>query len=133
VTALTRYFDAPARALMSVLFLLSGTGKLGAIAATQAYMRAFGVPGSLIWPAAAFEIGAGIALLVGLWTRWVALLLAGWCVLTASIFHTAFADQIQMIMFLKNMTMAGGFLLLGKTGAPGLGVDGALSGGKAAR
>ena len=85
---------------------------------TQAYMRAFGVPGVLVWPAAAWEIGGGVLLLIGLWTRPLALLLAGWCMLTAFIFHTAFAYQIMMMMFLKNMTMAGSFLLLAKTGAP---------------
>jgi putative oxidoreductase len=125
--ALTRWGDGPARALMSLLFLLSGVGKLSAVAATQGYMNAYGVPGALIWPAAAWEIGGGVLLLIGLWTRPLALLLAGWCLLTAFIFHTAFADQNQMINFLKNMVMAGGFLLLARTGAPGLSVDGLLS------
>jgi uncharacterized membrane protein YphA (DoxX/SURF4 family) len=92
---------------MSLLFLLSGVGKLSAIVATQAYMRTFGVLGVLVWPAAAWEIGGGVLLLIGLWARPLALLLAGWCLLTAIIFHTAFADQIMMMMFLKNMTMAG--------------------------
>ena len=124
---LTKWIDAPARALMSMLFLLSGIGKLTAISATQGYMNAFGVPGVLVWPAAAWEIGGGVMLLIGLWTRPLALLLAGWCLVTAVIFHAAFADQVQMVMFLKNLTMAGGFLLLAKTGAPGLAVDGLLS------
>ena len=45
---LTKYIDSPARALMLLLFFLSGIGKLRAIVATQAYMRAFGVPGVLV-------------------------------------------------------------------------------------
>ncbi|CAN5923071.1 DoxX family protein [soil metagenome] len=131
--SLTRWGDAPARTLMSMLFLLSGIGKLSTISATQGYMNAFGVPGVLVWPAAAWEIAGGLLLLIGLWTRPLALLLASWCLLTAVIFHTAFADQLQMMMFLKNMTMAGGFLLLARTGAPGLSVDGLLSSRKGVR
>ncbi len=124
---LPNWIDAPARALMALLFLLSGVSKLTGVGFTQAYMAAFGVPVGLLWPAAAFEITYGALLLAGLWTRPVALLLAGWCLLTAVIFHTAFADPIMFMMFLKNVTMAGGFLLLARTGAPGLGIDGLLS------
>jgi putative oxidoreductase len=119
--------DLPARVLMSLLFLASGVGKISAIAATQAYMKAFGVPGVLIWPAAAWEIIAGIFLLIGLGIRPLALLLAGWCLLTATIFHVGWADQIQQLMFLKNMTMAGGFLMLAKTGSWAMSVDAMLA------
>ena len=124
---LPRWVDLPARTLMSVLFLLSGVGKITAVAATQAYMAAYGVPGLLLWPAAALEIGSGLLLLLGLGLRPLGLLLAGWCLLTALIFHTAFADQNQMINFLKNLTMAGGFLLLAERGAPTFSLDGLLS------
>jgi putative oxidoreductase len=65
-----------------------------------------------LWPAILFEIGAGLLIIVGYKTRIVAALLAGFSVLTAAIFHNQFADQIQMIMFLKNLSMAGGFALL---------------------
>ncbi|MCJ2016667.1 DoxX family protein [Methylobacterium sp. E-065] len=108
---------------MVALFLVSGIGKLTAVAATQGYMTAYGVPAMLVWPAAAFEIGAGVLLLLGLWTRPLGLCLAGWCLLTAAIFHTAFADQNQLINFLKNLTMAGGFLLLARAGATGFSLD----------
>ena len=117
------WIDLPARLLMSVLFLLSGVGKVTAVAATQAYMAAYGVPGLLLWPAAALEIGGGLLLLLGLGLRPLGLVLAGWCLLTALIFHTAWADQNQMINFLKNLTMAGGFLLLAIRGAPTFGLD----------
>lgn len=123
----TRWVDLPARVLMSILFLLSGLGKITAVAATQAYMTAYGVPGPLLWPAAALEIGSGVLLLLGLGLRPLGLVLAGWCLLTALIFHTAFADQNQTINFLKNLTMAGGFLLLAERGAPTFGLDGLLS------
>jgi putative oxidoreductase len=120
---LPRWVDAPARVLMSALFLLSGIGKLTTVSATQGYMAAHGVPAVLLWPAAAFEIGSGALLLLGLWTRPLGVLLAGWCLLTAAIFHTAFADQNQLINFLKNLAMAGGFLLLARAGATGLSLD----------
>ena len=74
---LTKGVDALARVLMSLLFLISGVGKLAAVVPTQAYMQAYGVPGLLIWPAAAWEIGGGLLLLTGLWVRPLALPLAG--------------------------------------------------------
>ena len=104
-----------ARLLMSMLFLTSGVGKLGAVKATQEYMEAYGVPGYLVYPAAALEIGGGGMLVLGLNLRWLGQILAGWCVLTAMTFHTDFADANQKINFLKNMAMAGGFLVLSAT------------------
>lgn len=126
-----RFVDLPARVLMSLLFLISGFGKLAANAATQGYMQAHGVPGLLSWPAAVWELGAGTLLLAGLWIRPLCLLLAGWCVLTALIFHTGFGDQNQMINFLKNMTMAGGFLLVARTRPAAASLDGWLALGRA--
>lgn len=117
--------DPVARALMSALFLLSGFGKLAAPDGAAAYMSAFGVAPILLWPTIAFEIGGGALLLVGLFSRPVALLMAGFSVLTAVIFHRQIADQIQMIMLLKNLGLAGGFLLLAKDGAPGFSLDAA--------
>ncbi|WP_131113838.1 DoxX family protein [Lichenihabitans psoromatis] len=123
----TRWVDLPARVLMCLLFLISGLGKVSAVAAIQAYMAAHGLPGFLIWPAAALELVGGLLLLIGLGTRPLALVLAGWCLLTALVFHTDFADQNQMINFFKNMTMAGGFLILARDGAPGFSLDGWLA------
>jgi putative oxidoreductase len=119
-----KWLDAPARALMSLLFLSSGIGKISAVAATQGFMEAYGVSGVLLWPAAVLEIGGGVMLLIGFKTRPLSIVLAGWCLLTAFIFHTKFADQAQMIDFLKNMAMTGGFLLLAKSGAQSFSVDG---------
>lgn len=109
----------PARIMMSSLFLISGFGKLAATAATQGYMESFGVPGILVWPAAAFELTAGALLIAGIRLRPLSLLLAGWCLLTAAIFHTNFADQNQMVNFLKNVTMSGAFLAFAVAGIPG--------------
>ena len=111
------------RVLMALIFILGGVSKLGAIAATGAYMQAMGLPSALALPAALFELLGGLAILVGFQTRIVALLLAGFCVVTAVIFHRNFADQIMMIMFMKNLAMAGGFLTLYAHGAGGMSMD----------
>lgn len=120
---LARYSDPAARLLMATIFVLSALSKLGAPEATQGYMSAMGVPGVLLFPTIAFELVAGGLLIAGLFTRPVALLLAGFSLVTAAIFHSQFADQTQMIMFLKNLSMSGGFLLLAKDGAPGFSID----------
>lgn len=111
------------RLLLSVLFILGGLGKFGDVAGTGAYMQSMGIPSALALPAAAFELLAGLAILVGWQTRIVALLLAGFCVVTALIFHHNFADQVQMIMFLKNLAIAGGFLTLYANGAGAMSLD----------
>lgn len=89
-------------------------------------MQAFGLPGVLLAPTIAFEILVGLALLVGFKTRYVALVLAGFTVVTALVFHRDFADQMQQILFLKNVAIAGGLLLLAKTGAPMLSFEKSL-------
>ena len=101
---------------MAVLFVVSGVGKLAAVEGTKKYMEAFGVPGYLLWPAAAFEIGSGMALIAGWHTRELAVPLAAWCLLTAAIFHRDFGDQLQQINFMKNLAMAGGFFILADHG-----------------
>jgi len=111
------------RILISVLFLLSGVGKIGAYAATAAYMSSAGVPGVLLPVVIATEILGAIAIILGWQTRVAALLLAGYSLLAALIFHTNFPNQIEMIMFLKNISIAGGFLLLAANGAGPLSLD----------
>ena len=114
---------ATARVLMALIFVLSGLSKIGATDAIRGYMEAMGVPGVLLWPTIAFEIVAGLLVALGYQTRIIALLLSGFCLVSAVIFHHQFADQIQMIMFLKNIAMAGGFLLLTCVGPGSLSLD----------
>jgi len=111
------------RILLSVLFLLSGLGKIGAYAGTAAYMSSLGVPGALLPLVIATEVLGALAIIVGWNTRVIALLLGGFSLLTAAIFHNNFADQIQMFMFLKNVSIAGGYLLLVANGAGPLSID----------
>lgn len=117
------YADVPARAAMSAIFILSGLSKFGAYSATQGYMEAFGLPAVLLAPTIAFEIGAGLALLLGIAVRQVAFVLAGFSLVTAFIFHADASDQMQTIMFLKNIAMSGGLLLLAQAGSIHLRLD----------
>ena len=115
------------RSLLALLFLLSGLGKLGAYSATAAYMSSQGVPSALLPAVIATELLGAIAIILGWKTRIVAFLLAGFSLLTALTFHNNLADQIQMIMFFKNISIAGGFLLLVANGAGPLSLDGRSS------
>lgn len=120
---MNRYLHLTGRILLATIFLLAGLGKLANPGATAGYMQAMGVPGWLVWPTLLFEIGAALAIMAGWQTRAVALLLAGFCLVSGAIFHHNFADQVQMILFLKNVSMAGGLLLLVASGAGALSLD----------
>ena len=111
------------RILLSSLFVLSGVSKLGAYAGTAAYMASQGVPSALLPLVVATELLGGLAIAFGWKTRVAAFLLAGFSVLSALMFHANFADQVQMIMFLKNVSIAGGFLMLLANGAGRLSLD----------
>src|SRR5262249_9240164 len=112
------------RVLLGPLFLLSGLSKLGAYGAPAAYMSSSaGVPGALLPAVIAVELLGSLAVIVGWKTRVAAALLAGFSLLAAFLFHNNFADQIQMIMFLKNVSIAGGFLLLVAKGAGPVSLD----------
>ena len=111
------------RLLLALLFLISGLGKLGAYSGTAAYMASQGVPGALLPVVIATEVLGAAAIIAGWQTRIVALALAGFTLLSAFIFHNNFADQVQAIMFLKNVSIAGGFLLLAANGAGAFSLD----------
>ena len=102
--------DVAGRAGLAAIFLISGLSKLGQYAGTQGYMEAMGVPGALLPLVIAVEVLGGAAILTGAYTRWAAFILAGFSVVSAFLFHANFADQVQSIMFWKNIAMAGGFL-----------------------
>ena len=115
--------DLAGRLLLAALFLVAGFGKLGAYAGTQAYMASKGVPGTLLPLVVALELGGGALIVAGLWTRATALALAAFSVLAAAIFHANFADQMQQILFLSDVAVAGGFLLLAANGAGAWSLD----------
>jgi putative oxidoreductase len=97
---------------LSLIFIISGWGKIAGYAATQGYMESKGIPGGLLPLVIALELGGGLAIAAGLFTRWIALALAGFSLVAAFIFHFELADQMQAIMFWKNIAIAGGFLML---------------------
>jgi putative oxidoreductase len=113
------------RVAMSLLFIHGGWGKLLAPAATQAMLASHHLPMvKLGWIlAVVVELGGGLAILLGLFTRPVGLVLAVWCLATALIAHTNFADRNQGIHFLKNMAMMGGFLYVAAFGARAWSLD----------
>jgi putative oxidoreductase len=119
-----------ARVLMSVLFIWAGWGKLLAAGGTIAYFGQIGLP----VPVAAYvvtvvaELGGGLLLLVGYATCPVAVVLGVWCILTALVAHTNFADRNMEIHFLKNIAIAGGFASLAVLGGGGYSVDALLRG-----
>ncbi|WP_374564306.1 DoxX family protein [Nitrosomonas sp.] len=113
-----------ARIFLAQIFLLSGIFKIGGYAGTQGYMEAMGVPGMLLPLVIALEIGGGLALIAGWQTKWISLALAGFTLVAAVIFHNNLADQMQQIMFMKNIAITGGLVLLAIHGAGALSVDG---------
>lgn len=116
-----------ARVLLAIIFVVAGLGKLADPAGTAGYMSSMGVPGFLVWPTIVLELGGGILIAIGYQTRIVALLLAGFTVLAGLIFHHNFVEQNEMIQFMKNLAIAGGFLSLVVNGAGGWSVDGRKS------
>lgn len=125
-TGIARYQPAAmliARIFLALIFLLSGLSKLAAPDAIRGYMEANHVPGLLFVPTVIFEIGTGLLIALGYRVRIVAGLLAAFCLVTGVLFHNQFADQTQMVMFLKNVAMAGGFLLLASVGAGRFSLD----------
>jgi putative oxidoreductase len=114
---LTAATQLTGRVLMSAIFVMAGISKLGSYAATQGYMESVGVPGVLLPLVILLELGGGLTVVLGWQTRVSAFLLAGFCIVSALIFHANFGDQMQSILFMKNLAMAGGFLFLVANGA----------------
>ena len=113
------------RLLLSVIFVLSGFQKLAQFSGTVAFMGSEGLPLPLIAAIVAVlvECVGGILLIVGYQTRLTGIVLAAWCIATALVAHRNFGNQDQMIHFLKNVAMAGGFLQLAAFGAGGWSLD----------
>ena len=107
---------------LSAIFIISGLQKITGYAGTQQYMESVGVPGALLPLVILLEVGGGLAVLSGLFSRWVALALAGFSLASAVLFHPL-SDPAQAIHFWKNVAMAGGFLMLAAHGAGGWSLD----------
>lgn len=120
---MTQYSLLAARLLLAILFIIAGIGKLADVDGFAGFMASGGVPAFLAWPVVLFEILGGLAILIGLQTRVVALALGVFCLLSGILYHFDPADQMQMTLLFKNLGLAGGFLLLSITGPGTLSVD----------
>lgn len=123
------------RILLSAMFLGAGLGKLLAPAVFQTLFAKMGLPlPEAVWLlAVVVELGGGLALLFGLFTRPVALGLAVWCIATALVAHTDFTNHENEINFFKNVAIAGGFLYVAAGGAGRFSLDAWLSRRRSAR
>lgn len=123
---MTHYRDLAAplgRLLLALIFIMAGASKIGGYAGTQGYMESMGVPGALLPLVILAELGGGLALLLGWQARLMAFLLAGFSILSGVIFHllpaqglTGMEAQAQMISFMKNLSIAGGMLMVVASG-----------------
>ena len=116
-------FDLIGRVLISAIFLLSAFNKIGNYEGTISWMASYNLPNYLLAPAIIFEIVAPILVIIGYKTKIAAATLSIFCILTAIIFHNNFSDQMQLIAFMKNFALAGGFLFLVINGARGFCLD----------
>src|SRR5271170_1305563 len=130
----TRYLPFLGRLLIGLPFAMSGVGKLAAYGKTTAMIAAVGlpVPPLAFAVAVAVELGGGLLLIAGFQARLVAIALALFALATAVSFHSNFADQNQMIHFLKNVMMAGGLLQIAGFGAGAISLDNRLAKGREA-
>jgi len=115
--------DLIGRILISALFLISAFNKVFNLDGSMGWMESFGVPGFFIFPAIAIEIILPILVIVGYQAKIAASILAIFCLLTAFLFHFDFSDQSQLVSFLKNIGLAGGFLFIVANGTKDWSVD----------
>ena len=125
----TRYLPFVGRLLIGLPFAMSGLGKLAAYGKTTAMIAAVGlpVPPLAYAVAVAVELGGGLLLVAGYQARLVAIALAVFSIATAVSFHSNFADQNQMIHFMKNLSMAGAMVFIIANGSGPMSLDGVLA------
>ncbi len=111
------------RLFLAMIFIQSGLSKMSDYAATQSYMDAMGVSSALLPLVIALEVVGGIAIVIGFKARLVALAMAGFSLLSALLFHTNFSDHTQTTMLMKNIAIAGGFLMIVAHGAGAYALD----------
>ena len=111
------------RIFLSVIFLLAGIRKIFNYEGTIEYMESFGVPGYLLIPAIVIEILFPLLVIIGYKTKFSAMILSLFAILLALIFHTDFSNQMQLMSFLKNFAIAGGFLIIFVRGAGKYSID----------
>jgi len=111
------------RLFISMIFIFSGFSKITGYAATAGYMESVGVPSILLPLVIALELLGGIAVLIGFKARLISLLFVGFNIVSALIFHQFWNDESQMNPFMKNIAMAGGFLMIFAHGSGAYSID----------
>ena len=111
------------RLLLSALFLIEGLGKISMREDVIMYMEDYGVPGILFTPATVIEILFPLLLVVGYKTKWVASIMALFTFTVAIIFHTDFSEGMQIMLFLKDIAIAGGFMIIVAYGPSKISLD----------
>jgi len=111
------------RLLLSALFLIEGIGKISMQEDVIMYMENYGVPGILFVPATILEILFPLFLIVGYKTKWAASIMALFTFVVAIIFHTDFSEGMQMIFVLKDIAIAGGFMIIVAYGPDKISLD----------
>lgn len=109
---LPRVAAAGGRALLALLFVLAGLAKILGPQPYLDHMRAVSVPTLLLPAVIGLELGAGLLLLAGWRANWAAAALAGFCLLTASLFHHQLGDKVERTSFFKDLAIAGGLLVV---------------------
>ena len=111
------------RIFISLVFLIAGFGKIFNYDNTIDYMESFGVPGYLLIPAIIVEILFPLLVIIGYKTKFSALVLALFSLLLALLFHADFSNQMQLMSFLKNLALSGGFLIIFINGGGKFSID----------
>ena len=111
------------RILLALMFVVAGLNKISGYSGMQGYMDSMGVPGALLPLVIVLEVVGGLLLMLGWHTRLTAFLLAGFTLLATLIFHSNLGDQTQMLFFMKNLSIAGGLLLVVSHGAGPYSID----------
>ena len=111
------------RVLLSALFLIEGLGKVSIREDVIMYMEDYGVPGILFFPAVILEILFPIILIIGYKTKWAASVMALFTFTVAIIFHTDFTEGMQVMLFLKDIAIAGGFMIIVSHGPGKISLD----------
>ena len=122
-SGMSNLIDLVGRLFISALFLMSAYNKILSIDGTMSWMEGFGISGFLLYPTIALEIILPILIIIGYQARLSAGLLAIFCLATAFIFHNDFTNQMEMISFLKNIGLAGGFLFILANGTKDFSID----------
>lgn len=109
--------DLIGRIGLAAIFLLAGINKIQYFEANAQFLASGGLPEFLLPFVIAFEIGGALALIAGFQIRLAAIAFAGFSIVTAALYHNNLSDQMQFLLFFKNIAMAGGFLILAANGA----------------